>query len=170
MAAMGREQGASSARLPGRARAADAARRPRGAPCALHAALALGCLAFVWACASKPVPDSAGAERTLQVTATAYNSLAGQTSGDPALAAWGDRLEPGMRAIAVSRDLIELGLTHRTEVRIEGLPGTWLVLDKMHRRWRRKIDVYMGVDVAAARRFGRRQVRIYWTPAVAPGD
>lgn len=103
-------------------------------------------------------------ERTLEVTATAYNSLPGQTLGDPALAAWGDRLEPGMRAIAVSRDLIALGLTHRTEVRIEGLPGTWLVLDKLHRRWKRRIDVYMGHDEQAALDFGKRQVRISWTP------
>ena len=99
------------------------------------------------------------------MTATAYNSLPGQGSGDPALAAWGDRLRPGMRAIAVSRDLLELGLDHGTEVRIEGLPGTWVVLDKMAARWRRKIDVYLGEDVEAARAFGRRELRIWWTPA-----
>ena len=103
-----------------------------------------------------------GGQRSLVVTATAYNSVPGQTSDDPTLTAWGDRLEPGMKAIAVSRDLIELGLSHGVEVEIEGLPGFYTVRDKMARRWARKIDVYMGEDVPAARRWGRRQVTIRW--------
>ncbi|GAL15331.1 hypothetical protein JCM19233_6349 [Vibrio astriarenae] len=37
----------------------------------------------------------------------------------------GDRLKPGMKSIAVSRDLIALGLTHNQEVRIEGFEGTY---------------------------------------------
>ncbi len=105
------------------------------------------------------------AERTLVVTATAYNSLPGQTSGDPAVAAWGDRLEPGMRAIAVSRDLIELGLGHGSAVRIDGLPGRYRVLDKTASRWKRRIDIYMGVDRDAALAWGKREVRIRWVPA-----
>lgn len=104
-------------------------------------------------------------ERSLEVTATAYNSLAGQTSEQPHLTAWGDRLEPGMKAIAVSRDLIELGLTHGAEVGIEGLPGKYVVRDKMAKRWSRKIDIYMGEDVQRALRWGRRKVTIHW-----PGD
>jgi 3D (Asp-Asp-Asp) domain-containing protein len=32
-------------------------------------------------------------------------------------------------------------------------------------RWKRKIDLYMGEDVSAARRFGRRRVRIHWDAA-----
>ena len=108
---------------------------------------------------------SAGAiapERSLLVTATAYNSLRAQTAGDPTLTAWGDTLKPGMKAIAVSRDLIELGLGHRTVIRIEGLPGEYRVLDKMAKRWTKKIDIYMGEDVEAARNWGKRQVRISW--------
>jgi len=104
---------------------------------------------------------------TLQVTATAYNSLPGQGLGDPTLAAWGDRLEPGMQAIAVSRDLLDMGLTHGVQVRIDGLPGVWTVLDKMARRWKRRIDLYMGVDKHAARRWGRQQVTIRWDPPEA---
>lgn len=103
-----------------------------------------------------------GSQRSLAVTATAYNSIPGQTSDDPTLTAWGDRLEPGMKAIAVSRDLIALGITHGVEVEIEGLPGFYTVRDKMARRWKRKIDVYMGEDVEAARRWGRRRVTIRW--------
>jgi 3D (Asp-Asp-Asp) domain-containing protein len=103
------------------------------------------------------VPDTV----TMTVTATAYNSLHGQGAGaDHALAAWGDRLKPGMKSIAVSRDLIPLGLGYNAEVQIEGLPGTWVVKDKMHWRWKKKIDIYMGEDLQAARNWGRRKVKI----------
>jgi 3D (Asp-Asp-Asp) domain-containing protein len=104
---------------------------------------------------------SAG-ERTLVVTATAYNSVPEQTNEKPSLGAWGDALQPGMRAIAVSRDLITMGLIHRAVVTIEGLPGEYLVLDKMAARWEKKIDIYMGEDVEAARQWGERRVRIRW--------
>jgi 3D (Asp-Asp-Asp) domain-containing protein len=97
---------------------------------------------------------------SLEVTATAYNSVPEQTGAQPDIAAWGDRLEPGMRVIAVSRDLLELGLTRGTEVSIDGLEGRWVVRDKMASRWRRRIDLYMGEDVPAARRWGRRKVTI----------
>jgi 3D (Asp-Asp-Asp) domain-containing protein len=101
-------------------------------------------------------------ERALAVTATAYNSLPEQTDAEPHLAAWGDPLAPGMKVIAVSRDLIPLGLDHRTSVKIEGLPGVYLVLDKMHQRWKKRIDIYMGHDLDAARTWGKRQVEISW--------
>ena len=97
------------------------------------------------------------------VSVSAYNSLASQTKkGDPALAAWGDALKPGMKVIAVSRDLLKKGLTHNKEVKIEGLKGTYKVIDKMNKRWKNKIDVYMGVDVKAARKWGKQTRKIYW--------
>lgn len=98
--------------------------------------------------------------KTIEVTATAYNSLAYQTSSDPHITAFGDSLKPGLRYIAVSRDLLNLGLSHNTPVKIEGLEGTYLVKDKMNRRWRKRIDVYMGTDVKAAKLWGRQKVRI----------
>jgi len=99
----------------------------------------------------------------MKVTASAYNSLPSQTTVEnPALTAWGDTLEPGMKAIAVSRDLVKEGLTHKVKVRIEGLEGEYVVRDKMHKRWKRKIDIYMGEDVEAARDWGKRSVRISW--------
>ena len=101
-------------------------------------------------------------ERTLQVTASAYNSLPGQTDSTPNIAAWGDRLKPGMKAIAVSRDLLAMGLKHNTEVTIKGLPGKYRVLDKMNKRWEKKIDIYMGNDRSKAMRWGRRPVEISW--------
>lgn len=102
------------------------------------------------------------ARRELRVTATAYNSLPDQTTGNASIAAWGDHLRPGMKAIAVSRDLLALGLTHRVSVRIEGLPGEYVVLDKLHKRWKKRIDIYMGTDVEAARAWGKKKVEISW--------
>ncbi len=97
------------------------------------------------------------------VTVSAYNSLGSQTKkGNPALTAWGDILKPGMKAIAISRDMIKKGLKHNTEVKIEGLSGTYKVLDKMNKRWKNKIDIYMGTDVKAARTWGKKRIRIYW--------
>lgn len=114
------------------------------------------CVAFP-ACAS---PET----RSLVVQASAYNSLPAQTQGDPSVAAWGDVLTPGMKAIAVSRDLLDMGLVRGTRVRIDGLSGEYVVLDKMAKRWRRKIDIYMGVDRKAALAWGVREVVIHWSP------
>ena len=98
--------------------------------------------------------------KSLEVTATAYNSLSYQTNDIPFITAFGDSLKPGVRYIAVSRDLLKLGLTHNTLVQVEGLEGTYLVKDKMHYRWRNKIDIYMGTDVKLAKEWGRRKVNI----------
>lgn len=98
----------------------------------------------------------------LLVTASAFNSTRAQTDAHPTVSAWGDTLEPGMRAIAVSRDLIPLGLDHGAVVRIEGLEGEYVVRDKMAARWEKRIDIYMGDDIAAAREWGTRKLTIYW--------
>ena len=97
----------------------------------------------------------------LVVTATAYTSRRIETQGDPFVAAWGDRLGPDVRVVAVSRDLLDMGLGRGDVVRVQGL-GEYVVLDKMHGRWRRRIDIYFGRDVRAARKWGRRQVTISW--------
>jgi 3D (Asp-Asp-Asp) domain-containing protein len=101
-------------------------------------------------------------EQVLQVTATAYNSVPEQTQGNPQETAWGEILTPGMKAIAVSRDLIDLGLTHGVTVKIQGLSGTYRVMDKLHKRWRKRIDIYMGEDVQAAKQWGKQEVTIRW--------
>nr|WP_321223547.1 hypothetical protein [uncultured Psychroserpens sp.] len=98
--------------------------------------------------------------KTIEVTATAYNSLAYQTNSNPHITAFGDSLKPGLKYIAVSRDLLKKGLEHNTLVKVDGLEGTYLVKDKMNRRFRNKIDLYMGTDVKAARKWGRRKVNI----------
>ncbi len=98
--------------------------------------------------------------KTIEVTATAYNSLAYQTSSNPHITAFGDSLKPGLRYIAVSRNLLKEGLVHNTPVKIEGVEGTYLVKDKMNKRWVNRIDIYMGTDVKAAKNWGRRKVNI----------
>ena len=96
----------------------------------------------------------------LTVTVTAYNSLAYQTSSNPHITAWGDSLVPGMQCIAVSRDLITRGLKHNTPVKIDGFEGIFLVKDKMHTRWKNRIDIYMDLDVKKAKNWGKRKVKI----------
>ena len=103
-------------------------------------------------------------ELSIDVIATAYTSSHGETDDTPTLAAWGDTLEPGMKAIAVSRDLIATGIEYKSEVRISGLEGRYLVLDKMNKRWERKIDIYMGNDKDRARAWGEKKITIYWRP------
>ena len=98
----------------------------------------------------------------LKVTATAYNSLPSQTDNTPDIAAWGDKLVSGMRVIAVSRDLLKMGLKRNSVVKIKGLPGTYLVKDKMHKRWRNKIDIYMGTSKKKALKWGRKKVTLIW--------
>lgn len=101
--------------------------------------------------------------RKLRVTATAYSSHRGQTDSTPFLAAWNNRLRPGMKIIAVSRDMLtRYGMKNGTRVRIGGLRGYYRVRDKMNKRYRKRIDIYMGVNRRKALRWGRRSVVIYW--------
>jgi 3D (Asp-Asp-Asp) domain-containing protein len=106
--------------------------------------------------------DAAEGERSLVVTATAYNAVRSQTGRVPDVGAWGDRLKPGMKVIAVTPDLLELGLKRGDVVKIEGIEGEWTVMDKVPKRWKRRIDLFMGKDVRAARNWGKREVRITW--------
>ena len=99
----------------------------------------------------------------LRVTATAYTSHRGQTDRTPFIAAWNNRIRPGMKIIAVSPDLIrKYGITNGTRVKISGLQGVYTVRDKMNPRLRNHIDIYMGVDRRKALRWGRRKVILYW--------
>lgn len=104
------------------------------------------------------------------VTATAYNSLAYQTDSSPNITAFGDSLKPGLKYIAVSIDLLKLGLKHNTPVKIDGLEGIYLVKDKMNSRWKNKIDIYMGVDIKAAKEWGRKRVCIDFGIPITKSD
>lgn len=98
--------------------------------------------------------------KSFVVTATAYNSLAYQTNSNPSITAFGDSLVPGLRYIAVSRDLLDSGLVHNTKVKIEGFDSLFIVKDKMNRRWQKRIDIYMGNDVGKAKKWGKKKVNI----------
>jgi len=128
---------------------------------AVRSALPLLALALLASACATVTPG-----RDLVVTATAYNAVPEQTDGDPEIGAWGDRLRPGMRAIAVSQDLHALGLVRGARVRIEGLRDEYEVLDRMPRRWQRRIDILMA-DRRSARSWGKRTVRIQWSPPEA---
>ncbi len=102
-------------------------------------------------------------KRKIRVVATAYTSHRNQTDNTPFLAAWNNRIRPGMRIIAVSPDLIrKYGLTNGVRVKIMGLPGFYTVRDKMNKRLRNHIDIYMGVNKRRALRWGRRRIVLYW--------
>jgi 3D (Asp-Asp-Asp) domain-containing protein len=97
---------------------------------------------------------------TIKVTASAYNSTKHQTDSNPHITAFGDSLKPGLRYVAVSKDLIKLGLKHNTPIKIEGFDSIYFVKDRMHSRWKNRIDIYMGLDIKAARTWGRKKVNI----------
>jgi len=101
-------------------------------------------------------------DQRLTVTATAFNSTRAQTDGHPLDTACGVELQPGARVIAVSRDLAEQGLGCGAELSIDGIEGTWTVVDMTSARHERLIDLYMGRDVQGARQWGRREVEIRW--------
>ncbi len=99
----------------------------------------------------------------LRVTATAYTSHENQTDDTPFLAAWNNRLVPGEKSIAVSRDLLSrFGMRNKTKVRISGLRGYYEVRDKMNKRYKKRIDIYMGLNLKKALKWGKRSVVIYW--------
>lgn len=137
---------------------------------AVLAGTLLAALLAIASCRStrEPAPQPATANvRELLVTAHAYNSVPEQTDARPRETASGAHLRPGMRAIAVSEDLLSMGLDYGTRVSIESLDGEWVVLDRMGDGHQRSIDVYMGGDREAAERFGKRRVRLRWQPESA---
>lgn len=100
--------------------------------------------------------------KPLEVEVSAYNSVPSQTDGSPLVGAWGDSLSKRQKSVAVSRDLIALGLKHNTKVMIEGLPGVYLVRDKMAARWTKRVDIYMDDKVEKAKKWGVKKLRIVY--------
>ena len=101
------------------------------------------------------------------VTATTYAAADGSGLHR---GAWGDELHPGLKAVAVSEELIAGGLGHRSEVRVEGLPGSYTVLDRLGPETEVDLSVYVGVETRASRAWGPRRVRIYWEAAEPSTD
>lgn len=110
----------------------------------------------------KPTVKPISIEKKLKVTATAYTSSRRETDKTPFLAAWMNKLKPGVKSIAVSRDLLTMGLGNGSMVTIDGLPGKYKVLDKMNKRWTKKIDLYMGLNRKRALQWGNKSVVIRW--------
>jgi 3D (Asp-Asp-Asp) domain-containing protein len=121
-----------------------------------------GVLVSLSACQNK-MEDDNYIWKKLKVTATANNSFPSQTSKiHPGITAWGDSLRPGMKIIAVSKDLIALGLDYNTQVKIQGDTSIYLVKDKMHSKWKNRIDIYMGKDKEKALKWGRKKITIHY--------
>jgi len=115
----------------------------------------------IHSCKESPAQEDPYQWLPMTVTATAYNSTPAQTSYEhPGITAWGDSITPGVKWIAVSRDLLKKGLDYNTLVKIDTFKGVYLVKDKMHPRWQNRIDIYMGEDIQKARDWGRRKVVI----------
>ena len=66
-------------------------------------------------------------EETLSVTACAYTLDGDQTDDSEDIGAWGDELDDETKTIAVSRDLLKMGMKRGTKVRIHGHPGEYVV-------------------------------------------
>lgn len=105
---------------------------------------------------------SSSQHQKLTVKVTAFNSTRAQTDDRPFETACGDRIAPGARIVAVSRDLLAAGLECGEQLRIEGLDGSWRVADTMAPRHEQRIDIYMGNDVDAARQWGVKEREIRW--------
>jgi len=99
---------------------------------------------------------------SMTVTATAYTASRRETDSTPYTTAFNEKLRMDDRIIAVSRDLEKMGLTHNTLVRIEGRDGVYRVGDRTHKRWRKRIDIFMGKDRKRALKWGKRKVTIHW--------
>lgn len=107
-------------------------------------------------------------EHTLKVTAVAYTLDDDQTDDSEDIGAWGDELDDEAKIIAVSRDLLAMGLKRGTKVRIKGKPGEYVVMDLMNKRWTKRIDILMEDDDDAFR-WGKRKVTISWNgPPLEP--
>jgi len=125
--------------------------------------LVLPVILFSLATCKEKIEDDLYIWKKIRVTATAYNSFPSQTSKiHPGITAWGDSLHPGMKIIAVSKDLIPLGLDYNTPVKIKGDTSIYLVKDKMHSKWKNRIDIYMGEDKERALDWGRKKITIHY--------
>lgn len=87
---------------------------------------------------------------------TAYNSVPEQTDDTPCIGADGDNLCQYDGCAVASNDY-PLG----TRIELEGI-GVCTVKDRMNRRYTGtgRIDLYMGMDVAGAKKFGKKELKI----------
>ena len=93
------------------------------------------------------------------VPITAYSSTRDQCDSTPHITASREPVRVGL--LAVSRDLIkEMGISYGQRVLIPGY-GMFEVLDTMHPRWQRRVDIWES-DRKAALLFGRQEGTLIW--------
>jgi hypothetical protein len=97
------------------------------------------------------------------VVAGAFAVEARGPDDEPVLGEWGDELRPGRKLLRVSPDLVARGLGQGALVYIEGFPARYEVADLGSGA--KRIEIFMGSDVAAAERWGERELEIYWRGA-----
>lgn len=100
-----------------------------------------------------PAADLRGPAYTVKVTATAYNSLPGQTDSTPFITASGTHTRWGV----VAANFLPIG----TKIRIPDLYGDqiFVVEDRMNPRYYKRVDVWME-HYSDAKQFGVRNINI----------
>jgi len=98
---------------------------------------------------------------TLKVKVSAYTSHKNQTDKSPFIAAWGLKLKSKHKkaVVAISRDLqkkYHLTNGSRIYLKTSNFKGYVIVRDKMHPRWRKKVDLYYYTDKKGAMKHGVR--------------
>ncbi len=84
-------------------------------------------------------------------TVTFYTPSSDETDSTPHITASGARVRSGI--CAISRDLEEFGFTFGRSIYVEGL-GSFEIQDRMHRRWKNRIDILV-MSKRQARRLGK---------------
>jgi len=88
------------------------------------------------------------------VSVSAYNPCPLQTDSTPFITASNQRVRKGI--VALSRDLEkEFGLKFGDKVHLLGI-GTFVFADRMHRRWKRRVDLFKWSKKKAIQ-FGRQK-------------
>jgi 3D (Asp-Asp-Asp) domain-containing protein len=109
---------------------------------------------------------SSAKDRSTVVTATAYSPTVEECDETPFITASGRRVRPGI--IALSRDIErEFGVKFGDVLYLEGL-GYYEFQDRMHWRWKRRVDIFLPTP-EGARHFGLiRNVKIYFPRKAVP--
>jgi hypothetical protein len=99
---------------------------------------------------------------TASVDVGAFATPLREPGAEPWRGSWGDELRPGMKVLAVSPDLVARGLGRGTRVRIEGLPPSYRVRHELGAGTHERVEIFMGTDAEAARRWHERRAQIWW--------
>jgi len=88
-------------------------------------------------------------------TVFAYNSVPGQTDDAPCIAADGSNICSRLAAgeCIIAGNWAPLGSEHY----IDGI-GLCTLADRMNSRYTNEVDLFLGYDIAAAKKFGRQQI------------